>query len=191
MKRRKAIVRIFLIGGGAVATYSGYRWYTWTRKPNLEWVNTQRELISSLAEAIIPKTDTPGAAEAGVADFIITMIHDCTGLKTQNKFIDGLKDLSDYCQSEFHKPFTSCTTEQKLSVLAHFEEKGRPLRGIFGRAQNKFLGKSFYTTLHEYTISGYCSSEAGATLALRYLAVPGKYLGCVPLGQSQPSWATK
>ena len=180
-----------LIGGGTVAAYSGYKWYSWTKRPDLEWLTTQRELISSLAETIIPKTDSPGAAEAGVADYILTMIIDCTETKSQNKFINGLHDLMDYTQSEFHKPFTVCQQEEKIAVLGHFEEKGKPLKGIWGKAQNRFLGKSFFTTLQEYTVQGYCSSEAGATRALSYVAVPGKYQGCVPLAPGQSSWATK
>ncbi|MFI5151755.1 MAG: gluconate 2-dehydrogenase subunit 3 family protein [Chitinophagales bacterium] len=191
MKRRKAIGRILLFGGGTVAAYSGYKWYTWIKRPNLDWLKTQRELISALAETIIPKTDTPGAVEAGVADYIVLIISDCTEIKSQNKFIDGLQDLADYCQSEFHKPFTQCSQEERISVLKHFEEKGRPLRGIWGKAQNKFLGRSFFTTLQEYTVSGYCSSEVGATKALSYVAVPGRYLGCIPLASGQTSWATK
>src|SRR5882757_8378861 len=84
MKRRKAIGRILMVGGGGVAAYSGYRWYDLKKSPDLASLEQHRNLIADLAEAIIPATDTPGAKEAGVHDFIIMMIKDCTEVKSQN-----------------------------------------------------------------------------------------------------------
>jgi hypothetical protein len=191
MNRRKAIGRIVLIGGGTAAAYSGYKWYDWNKRPDLAWLNQKKALISSLAEAIIPVTDSPGAAEAGVADYIIIMVKDCTPIKAQNKFIDGLKELEDHCASLYNKPFEQCSESEKNKVLQYFEQKDKPFKGIVGKAQNKFLGKTFFTTLREYTVSGYCSSELGATKGLAYLFIPGRYEGCMPLQPGQKTWATK
>jgi len=191
MKRRKAIGRILLAGGGTVAAYSGYRWYDLKKDPDLVYLDQRRDLIADLAETIIPATDTPGAKEAGVHDFIILMIKDCTDIKSQNKFIDGLKELEHYCSSAFNKPFGKCAENEKQEVLKHFEAKGKNFKGILGKVQNRFLGKSFFITLKENTAAGYCSSEAGATRGLAYVYIPGKYIGCVPLQPGQKSWATK
>jgi hypothetical protein len=191
MNRRKAIGRIVLIGGGTAVAYSGYKWWDWNKKPDLAWLDQKKELITSLAEAIIPATDTPGAAEAGVGDYIIIMIKDCTGIREQNKFIDGLKELEHHCSSAYDKPFPRCTEAEQKQVLQYFEQKDKPFKGIAGKAQNKFLGKSFFTTLKEYTVSGYCSSELGATKGLAYVFIPGRYQGCIPLQTGQKTWATK
>jgi hypothetical protein len=191
MKRRKAIGRILLAGGGTVAAYSGYKWYDLKRTPDLTYLDQSRDLIADLAETIIPATDTPGAKEARVHDYIILMIKDCTDIKSQNKFIGGLKDLEHYCASVYERSFAKCTENEKQQVLKHFEEKGRNYKGIIGKAQNRFLGKSFFNTLKEYTASGYCSSEIGATKGLAYVHIPGKFLGCIPMQPGQKSWATK
>jgi hypothetical protein len=191
MKRRKAIGRILMVGGGGVAAYSGYKWYDLKKSPDLAYLEQHKNLIADLAEAIIPATDTPGAKDAGVHDFIIVLIRDCTDIKSQNKFINGLNDLEHYCTSSFNKHFGQCTDGEKLQVLKYFEEKGKVYRGIIGKAQNRFLGKSFFTTLKEYTVEGYCSSEIGATKGLLYKRIPGKYNGCIPLEAGQKSWATK
>jgi len=76
-------------------------------------------------------------------------------------------------------------------VLTLFEERGKNFKGILGKAQNRFLGKSFFTTLKEYTVEGYCTSEMGATRGLAYIHIPGKYLGCIPMQPGQKVWATK
>ena len=191
MKRRKAIGRILLAGGGTVAAYSGYKWYDLKKTPDLTYLEERRKLIEHLAKKIIPATETPGVKEAHVQDYIILMIKDCTDIKSQNKFIGGLKDLEHYCASVYERPFGKCTENEKQQVLKYIEKKGRNFRGIIGKAQNRFLGKSFFNTLKEYTAGGYCSSEIGATKGLAYVHIPGKFLGCIPMQPGQKSWATK
>jgi len=44
--------------------------------------------------------------------------------------------------------------------------------------------------MKELTIWGYFSSEPGATKALRYIAVPGHYDGCIPYKKGDKAWAT-
>lgn len=189
MKRRKAILGIGLLGTLGVGSYSGIKWYSWNKSPDIAHLKDQRELISSLVETIIPETDTPGAKSAGVHDFVINMVTDCSNIQSKNKFIDGLKDLEAYCHDEFEKSYVACSEEQQNEVMSYFAKKGKPLKGIVGKAEKKFLGQSFFTTLKQYTTIGYCTSELGATEHLAYLPVPGKLVGCVDLKPGQKSWA--
>jgi len=190
MKRRKAIGRILLIGGGSIAAYSGYKWWDWNKGPDIEYLEHNKDLLAALAEAIIPTTDSPGAKEAGVGDFITVMVKDCTDRKSQNKFIDGLKELERYCSSSFGNTFQQCSVKEQKQTLQHFEQRGKSNNGIIGKVENRFFGKSFFATLKNYTTEGYCTSEAGATKGLSYLYIPGKYIGCMPLQPGQKSWAT-
>ncbi len=191
MKRRKAIGFIILGGAGAGLAYSGYKWYDWNKTPDLAWLQQSKELIAALADTIIPPGDTPGARQAGVQDFIIKMVRDCTKPRPANKFIDGLKELAHYTQSKYDKPYEQCTADQQREIMTRFEEKGRPMRGILGKAENRYLGSSFFTTLKEYTVQGYCTSQLGATRGLAYLPIPGSYQGCIPKLPGQRAWATK
>jgi hypothetical protein len=190
MNRRQAIFRITLAGAAATTAVSGYKWYEITKAPDLSVLDKQRDLIAALAETIIPATDTPGAKDAGVHDFIIMMIKECTGRKEQNKFINGLQDLQGHCLINYGKLYQECTSKDQESVLSHFEKKGKPFKGIIGKAQNKFLGRSFFTTLKQYTVEGYCTSQPGATKGLAYDLVPGSYQACIPLTKGQKGWAT-
>lgn len=191
MNRRKAIGRIFLAGVGGGLAFSGYKWYDWNKTPDIDYLVRHGALIGALAETIIPATDTPGARDAGVGDFIVTMIRDCTDRMSANKFIDGLKAVDHYCQSNFQQPFEKCSDTDRQSTLRHFEEQGKPFKGVIGKAQNRWLGRSFFTTLKAYTVEGYCTSEAGATKGLAYLYIPGSYHGCIPMTPGQKAWATK
>jgi hypothetical protein len=191
MKRRTAIGRILAAGVGGGLILSGYKWYDWHKTPDLSFVTQQKELLAALAETIIPSTDTPGGRETGVGDFIIVMIRDCTEIKTQNRFIDGIKELRSYSLSGYKKEYQHCSPEEQQSILRHFEQEGKAFRGILGKAQNRFLGKSFFSTLKQYTVEGYCTSQQGASKGLAYLAVPGSFRGCMPMSPGQKAWATK
>jgi hypothetical protein len=48
----------------------------------------------------------------------------------------------------------------------------------------------YFGLMKQLTLLGYFTSEIGATQALRYLAVPGKYEGCIPYNKGDKAWAT-
>ena len=192
MKRRTAIGRIFLTALGGGLAFSGYKWYDYTKTPDIVYLEQHRQFIASLSETILPASaGSPGAREAGAGEFIVNMIKDCTDRISANKFIDGLKELDQYSQGHYGHPYEQCAENEQIAILQHFQEKGRPFRGIIGKAQDKYLGRSFFTTLKAYTVAGYCTSQAGATKGLAYALVPGSYQACIPKLPGQKAWATK
>ena len=191
MKRRKAIGTILLAGGATAAGVAGYEWWELTKSPDRNYLFSKKKLLTDLAETIIPATDTPGAREAGAVDYMLNLLDKCTDTKTLNRFVEGLQDLEDYTQKEFHRPFSDCRDEEKQEILTHFSLKSGTGLRILDKVKNKVAGKSFFETLKSYTVQGYCISEKGASLGMRYIAVPGKYLACIPLEPNQKAWATK
>lgn len=190
MKRRRAIGRILLTGGATAAVLGGYEWFSLTKRPDIAYLLTKRNLLAALAETIIPDTATPGAREAGVVTFMIPLLTECTEPKTLNVFIEGLQSLEAHTASRYKKEFIQCTEQEKNEILRYFEEKAQPLNRMLGRAKEKLLGGEFFHTLKQYTVEAYCISEKGATRALRYIPVPGSYDACIPLEPSQTAWAT-
>lgn len=180
------------MGGGLLLSLGGLEVYRLFKTPSFTSLEEHRELLADLADTIIPATDSPGAKEAGTGEFIIKMIRDCTDRKTQNKFIDGLDSLAAYTKHHYNKSFTQCRREEKEAILRHFELSGKPtLHGVAGKAEQRLLGESFFTVLKKYTVLGYCTSRQGATQALRYDYIPGKYTGRIPLMPNQKAWATQ
>ena len=191
MNRRKAIRNILLTSGGAVAAGAGYKWVSLNRKPHIGELDNHKALLPELAETIIPRTNTPGAKEAGVGQFIYKMIVDCADRRTQNKFIYGLHDLEQHCQSKYGRSFVACGQDEREATLRHIEQTDKPYPGILGKVQHKFMGTPFFETLKTYTVMGYCTSMLGATQGLAYELVPGTFDACIPLKPGQRSWATK
>lgn len=190
ISRRKAIWGILLTAAGGALTYSGIKWYGWYKAPDLRYLESSAPLIAALSETIIPATDTPGARDAQVQDFIIRMVRDCADTRTANVFVDGLKDVETYSMGHYNKTYPQCSMDEQHAIMKHFEEKGASFNGIAGKAQTLLMGRSFFSILKDYTVEGYCTSEPGATKGLAYLAVPGAFHGCIPMQPGQRGWAT-
>src|ERR1700722_14660491 len=113
MDRRKAIFGIFLGTAGIAGSALGYRWWKLLRSPDIPYLEQNQVLIGALAETIIPRTDSPGAKDAAVDSFIIKMIRDCTPRKEQNNFLDGLKDLQEFCRHQYGRAYPDCSEAQQ------------------------------------------------------------------------------
>jgi hypothetical protein len=191
MNRRKAILSFFLIGGGATAGFSGYKWYSIHKTPDINYLDNNTGLVADLAETIIPATYTPGAKAAMVYPVIIGLIKDTADRKTRNIFIDGLKDVQALAASKYNQSFTTLTAAQQVAVVDHFRAGAKNYPGLLGKAKNKLIGKSFFHILKEYTTVAFCTSKMGATQTLAYDFIPGGYNACKPMQPGQKSWATK
>lgn len=191
MNRRKFISSLFILAGGAAATYYGSKYLELTDNPDFNFLDQHKELIGDLAETIIPTTDTPGAKEAMVHEYIIQMIKHERDVKIQNNFINGIKDVKEYVFSEYKLPFEKLNKEQKITVVRYFQKEGENFTGKVGKFKNKVFGKSFFLILKEYTCIGYCTSMLGVTKSLAYEAIPSKYLAITNYSSGQKSWATK
>ena len=56
-------------------------------------------------------------------------------------------------------------------------------------SSKKLKGTPFWRLMKELTLFGYFTSEQGATQALDYVPIPGRYEGCIPLKPGQKAYA--
>lgn len=132
------------------------------------------ELLSEVVDMIIPATDTPGAAAAGVPLFIDMMFNDWYSPAERVLFLAGLNDID---QRSPANDFLSCLTSKKAAILLEIDNP-----------ENEDY--NFFRHLKELTLRGYYTSEIGASEELRYEAIPGPYRGCVPFEEIGRTWAT-
>jgi gluconate 2-dehydrogenase gamma chain len=153
----------------------------------------QAALISELAEIIMPKTDTPGAKEAGIPAFIDGMLFEVYSKEDQGKFLKSLAEFDDDAKKTYDKNFVSCEPEEQV---AHFKKHhdtalgGSDKNSSWGWWSSKGGDKPFILKVKELTLLGFFTSEAGATKVLQYNPVPGPFKGCVPLKEVGKTWAT-
>jgi len=193
MDRREALRKTAMLMGAAVSasTVAAFLYGCKTR-PDLTYKpvffnKDQALLISEASEIIIPKTDTPGAIEVGVPNFIDTLIKDCYKEEDQKKFLDDLNEFDQNAIKVFGNRFIEGSPEQQLDYLKKVHDEAVNAKKADSKTPQQFILK-----LKELTMLGYFISEPGATQVLQYIPVPGSYKGCIPLKEAGngKAWAT-
>jgi gluconate 2-dehydrogenase gamma chain len=188
--RREALRRTVLLIGGAISapTLAGLLAGCETPRTEDGWTpralsSSQGELVASLAEHIIPETDTAGARTVGVHRFIDTMLAEYYGAADRGYFLDGLRDVDARAERLGASSFLKASNEQQLAVLTALD------RDAYAMTLTPSPEPPFFRTMKELTLLGYYTSELGATKELRYEAVPGRFEGCVPMSRIGRAWA--
>jgi hypothetical protein len=190
MNRREAIRNVALLLGTAISasTLSALEGCN-PKAPENYALQAQetKKILAEIAETIIPETTTPGAKAAKVDEFIVTMLNDCYKAEDQKIVLDGLKKIDEASEKQFKKPFVDLSAEQKTTVLTAIDKE----RVDYNKRENKKEGDPthYFQILKELTLTGYFTSEPGATKALRYVPVPGKFEGCIPYKKGDKAWA--
>lgn len=173
--RRTALERLTLILGGALSPQitAALRGEVLNAGASVTVSEAQTRLLAELAEVIIPTTDTPGAKAAGVEAFIIRVMRDCYPLADQEIFYAGLAKIDEASRATHGKDFIDLDAAQQIALMTETTQTNKP----------------FFKQLKELTVTGYFISEIGATQALVYLPVPGRFEGDLPLQPGQKAWA--
>ncbi|MFT4976444.1 MAG: hypothetical protein ACI8S6_002341 [Myxococcota bacterium] len=141
----------------------------------------QLEVVKSIAEAILPSDDTPGAAEAEVHLFIDVVVDELLMDEDRERFLGGLADLDETCRARFGRDYLFCSSLQQLAVLEELdriasedEDRARPL---------------FFTMCKQMTVIGYFTSEVALQHHTRWVPFPD-IPGLCPGPAGTRSWAT-
>ena len=113
------------------------------------------------------------------------MVADCYDQKDQQIFSEGLVKLDTQCTSKYSKTFMEITAEERTALL---NEINKELK-VYNEGKKEGDPNHYFGMLRQLTLLGYFTSEIGATQALRYVAIPGKYEGCVPYKKGDRAWA--
>lgn len=191
MDRREALRRTALLMGGAVSApaimgvLKGC-----TARPGVDWKpeflnEEQASIITDVSEIIIPRTDTPGAKDAGVPSFIDQMLKEVYSEEDQKKFAEGLAAFNEGAEGEFGEAFAGLDDEDKAAYVRKVHDEA--VNSTEERSERPFI-----LTMKELTMLGFFTSEPGATQVLQYVPVPGAYKGCIPLSEAGngKTWAT-
>jgi len=132
------------------------------------------EVVSEIAEIMLPKTDTSGAKDAGVPIFIDTALDAIYDPESQQRFRAGYADFEASARSAGRKPFL----EQEPAARAAFVKTSLETALAGDREP-----KPFILVTRELVLLGYFTSKPGITENMTYEAVPTAYHGCVPVAQ--------
>jgi Gluconate 2-dehydrogenase subunit 3 len=182
MNRREAVKTAGLLVGSVLVTSNAFL-VACSRDPNKAAGKVlsvdDQSLIENIADTLLPTTpSSPGAKAAGAGAVINVLVTDCYEPADQARVVNGLEEFRKTCKKRAGGEFASLSQPDREKLL----------RGIDADAQ-RAGPNHYFGLLRDLSLQAYFTSEIGTTKARRYMLVPGKWIGCVPLQPGQPAWA--
>ena len=181
MNRREAVKAATAFVGGVLMTSNGFLVAgarDSAQAPSQLLTPDDQSLIEEIADTLLPTTpSSPGAKAAGAGAAINLLLTDCYEPEAQERVVNGLTEFRRMCRGRCGDNFAALPQREREQILNEID------------AEAQKAGPTHYFTLvRELALRAYFSSEVGMTKALRFVLVPGKWVGCVPLAPGQPAW---
>ena len=130
----------------------------------LYFSKTEFSLLSNIVDFLIPKTETPGALEMKVPQFIDIIISETYNNESKNNFSNKLKLLIE--------DFKSNNID-----LSNYNS----MKSKFVNDFNNKTHQEIYNQIRDLTVWGFKTSKEIALNVLNYNPIPGYQLGCVDI----------
>ena len=190
MERRDLLKQIALLTGG---TFIGAEMFLTSGCNNKSesaeksglFTTEQIALLDEIADTILPATSSPGAKEAKVGAFIALMVNDCYTKADQDVVLQGFEKLEKASEQMNKAGFMKSNAQQRTDLLTAIDKEARQ----YQESKKDEDPNHYFTLLKQLTLLGYFTSEVGATKALRYVQVPGRYEGCIDYKKGDKAWA--
>lgn len=197
LTRRDALAGIMIALGGAGAAgcspdslpiFGGRKFYT----------RGEMRLVETLADAIIPHTDTPGAIAAGVPTYIDAMMKAWASDETKATHRQSLREIAAKLEELGGDKLERLSPEARVQAVSRLDAEayadGEPpgwlavwQRGAPMPSEGEVGAK--YRWLKAFIALVYYSTEIGATQELQFELVPGRWDGDVALSEIGRTWA--
>jgi hypothetical protein len=155
--------------------------------PGLKTLNPhQNATVTTIAELILPQTDTPGAKAAKVNEFIDLILAEWYDDATTARFLAGLSDVDQRSQKLFDKQFVDATSGQQTQLLTVLDDEATVARKRQAAAeavsrQPEIAPLNFFGMMKKLTVLGYYTSQVGFEQELQKSIIPSSHAGCVTI----------
>ena len=169
-----------MIGGAAVTLLSGC-----ALQPQAPLVFSAEKivLLDEIAETILPRTDTPGAKDAKVGEFMAIYVTDCYTPLEQTVFHQGLIDFEESCNTAYGRSFMNLSPAEREAFVSQLDQQAY--------AQATQGNIQYFTMIKQLTLFGFFTSKEGGTQVLRHAPIPGRFDGELAYKPGDRAWATK
>ncbi|MGV3510501.1 MAG: gluconate 2-dehydrogenase subunit 3 family protein [Novosphingobium sp.] len=127
----------------------------------------QMAVASAYADTLIPRTDTPGAVDAGVPASFAGMMQRWAAPATRSTMLTEVDAIDAAARTATGKSFAALSAAQRLAFLKPYD------------AAN--FARPAYKRLRDLMLVLYYNSEPGATVELRYEHAPGPLEPSLPI----------
>ena len=132
---------------------------------------SEQDLITSIADTIIPRGAYYGAVDLGVPVYLLGFFEKCQEKADQDQLKLQLATLNLASNKKFNADFVDCTPEQREQLLTEWSESKVEAE------------QDFFNLMKSQTITGFRTTEEVMTNHYHYRVVPGHYRGCVDINQ--------
>ena len=138
-------------------------------------------LIKTIADIILPKTDSPAASEVGAPQMIDQMVGTVYDEEDKIEHKEKFAALLLFLNGEENKsPFIDKSEEEQFTIIKSIEDREVEIE----------LVKDAYLEIKQQTIAYYLSSEEISKNYLNFLPVPGEYEPCITVEEAGgKAWA--
>jgi gluconate 2-dehydrogenase gamma chain len=168
LDRRTLLRSAVLLVGGTLASGFTVPAFAADETPRF-FTPDEFRIVAEFAEIIIPRTDTPGAKDAGVPEALDALMADWASEARKAEFRALVARIADAGGVTPGAP-------PRIELARSFDAAQLPADPVYRRFK-------------ELVLTLYYLSEAGATGELRYEHTPGKWEASIPVGPDTRAWA--
>jgi hypothetical protein len=174
-------------------------------------------LLTALADTIVPKTDTPGAIEAGVPQYVDGLLGSWASPARRTELISALDTIDRLARQQKQKGFAALSPAEREAVLTphdvaalkpapptpppaipvgaapttvdpnYGKAKQEPTQSFMDRMSPHFADPG-YGKLKELIVVVFYYSQSALTHDLAYEQVPGEWKPSIPITPSTRPW---
>ena len=137
-------------------------------------------VMAAMAEAIIPATDTPGASEAGVTEFVAALVDGWLDDDDRDRFLAGLDTVDPAARDRFGSDFADCAPDDQAALVGDLDADLTRLRDDPATDETQH----FFHDVKRFTLTAYFTSEVGLE-AIGYRITFPAFEGCAPLTDAE------
>jgi hypothetical protein len=180
MQRRTAVKQLIVMTTGALLIPSCVREAKKVSIPldHLKLTADHVNVIASITDTLLPTTDTPGAKEMKLHEFVLRMMDDCYSPEEQKEFQKGLGEFDSFAEKTANASFTEMSVGERKTFLLALEKKREDESSI---KEDEKAVMQFYSRTKGLSIRAYMNSEPVMTNLTFYKMVPGRFDGCVEI----------
>ena len=151
----------------------------------------ERSVLEAASERILPRTETPGALDAGVPDFVEFVLAEGYPERAREAYRESLRALDESAHERHGRGFAELEASEQDAMLEPLELAEFAAATAGGPALFSGLDatKPFFAATKELTVVGYYTSKVGLAAERTFSHWPGRFDGAVAWEPGRKLWA--
>ena len=198
MDRRAALKNLSLSLGYTVAAPTIFNMLSSCTAETSAWKplflsEQEKKIVVHLSDIILPASDTPGALDVNVPQFLDIMYSDIEKAENQELFKEGAAVFSQKFSNNYNVEVIDGERAQFEKLLGDYfnlsdddskailKQQKLPIAKIDHSQLENYTVYKFLLSIKNYALFGYYTSEKVGEEVLNYDPIPGVQMGCIPI----------